>query len=422
MFRMLSVNDAIATLLRDAQPLVGRERIDLLDGLGRTLAEDVVATIDVPPGDNSAMDGYALRHADWPGAGTALQLSQRVTAGSAPGPLQPGSAARIFTGAEIPPGADTVVMQENCEEEGAGVRILQLPAPGANIRRRGQDITAGQRVLTGGRRLRSQDLGLAASLGVAKISAYRRLKVAVLSTGDELVEPGEPAGPGQIYNSNRFTMTGQLAAWGFDVVDLGIARDRPEAVREKMLRAAEEADVIVTSGGVSVGEEDHVKNVVASLGSLDLWRIAVKPGKPFAFGRVLDKPFIGLPGNPVSVFVTLLVVARPYLFACQGMAATLQQPWPQSPGLPGKGQRGKTICAFARLRMGSNCSPTRAAGCCFQPVGGTVSSARWPARTSMKATWSTICRSRCSISCAFTAGAGATAGRQPQACSKLTRG
>jgi molybdopterin molybdotransferase len=367
---MLSVNDAIATLLREARPLVGRERIGLLDGLGRTLAEDVVAAIDVPPGDNSAMDGYALRHADWRGADTALQLSQRVTAGSAPDPLQPGTAARIFTGAEIPAGADTVVMQENCEGEDAGVRILQLPAAGANIRRRGQDITAGQRVLTAGRRLRSQDLGLAASLGFAKISAYRRLKVAVLSTGDELVEPGETAGPGQIYNSNRFTMTGQLAAWGFDVVDLGIARDRPEAVREKMLRAAEESDVIVTSGGVSVGEEDHVKNVVASLGSLDLWRIAVKPGKPFAFGRVLDKPFIGLPGNPVSVFVTLLVVARPYLFACQGIAATRQQPLAAKSRFARKGTTREDYLRVRSTPGGLELFPNQSSGVLFSTCWG----------------------------------------------------
>lgn len=319
---MLSVTEAIATLVQAAGRLVGVEAIALIEGLGRTLAADVVATIDVPPADNSAMDGYALRHADWVDASGTLPLSQRIAAGSAPAPLTPGTAARIFTGAEIPAGADTVVMQEHCEGTDAGVRLLRLPEHGANIRRRGQDIVSGQRVLSAGHRLRPQDLGLAASLGVARVAVYRRLRVAILSTGDELVEPGEAAGPGRIYNSNRFTLQGQLTAWGFEAVDLGVVPDEPGAVRAAMLRAAREADVIITTGGVSVGEEDHVKNVVADLGRLDLWRIAIRPGKPFAYGRVGDKPFIGLPGNPVSVLVTLLVVARPYLFACQGVTDT----------------------------------------------------------------------------------------------------
>jgi molybdopterin molybdotransferase len=319
---MLSVTEAIATLVQAADRLVGVEAIALIEGLGRTLAADVVATIDVPPADNSAMDGYALRHADWTDESRAMPLSQRIAAGSAPAPLAPGTAARIFTGAEIPAGADTVVMQEHCEGTDAGVRLLRLPEHGANIRRRGQDIVSGQRVLSAGHRLRPQDLGLAASLGVARVAVYRRLRVAILSTGDELVEPGEAAGPGRIYNSNRFTLQGQLTAWGFEAVDLGVVPDEPGAVRAAMLRAAREADVIITTGGVSVGEEDHVKNVVADLGRLDLWRIAIRPGKPFAYGRVGDKPFIGLPGNPVSVLVTLLVVARPYLFACQGVTDT----------------------------------------------------------------------------------------------------
>jgi len=182
----------------------------------------------------------------------------------------------------------------------------------------GQDLRTGQKVLPGGRRLRAQDLGLAASLGIARIQAYRRLTVAVMSTGNELRNPGETLQPGQIYNSNRYIMKAQLEAWGFSVVDLGVARDDPGAVREMMVQGAEQADVVMTSGGVSVGEEDHVKDVVESLGSVDLWRIAIRPGKPFAFGQVCSRPFIGLPGNPVSVFVTLLVIARPFLLHCQG--------------------------------------------------------------------------------------------------------
>ena len=269
------------------------------------------------------MDGYAIRFADWVDVNTGIPLSQRITAGSVPAELVSASAARIFTGASVPPGADTVVMQEHCEESDGAVRILKLPDQGANIRRRGQDLSTGQKVLSTGQRLRAQDLGLAASLGIARVPVYRRLMVAVMSTGDELREPGADIRKSEIYNSNRYTMKSQLVAWGFEVVDLGVARDDPEVVSEMMLRAADQADVIITSGGVSVGEEDHVKAVVETLGAIDLWRIAVKPGKPFAFGRVGDTPFIGLPGNPVSVFVTLLVIARPYLFACQGTADTV---------------------------------------------------------------------------------------------------
>lgn len=319
---MLSVNEAISSLLESSKLLAGRETVALAEAGGRTLAADVLAGINVPPADNSAMDGYAFRHEDRQDADTPLPLSQRITAGSVPGPLRPGTAARIFTGAEVPPGADTVVMQEHCDGRDDNVRILKCPVRGANIRPRGQDIECGQTVLTPGLRLRPQDLGLVASLGQACVEVYRPLKVAVLSTGDELLEPGEDAIPGKIYNSNRYIMRAQLDTWGFDVVDLGVARDEPQAVRELLQTASEQADVILTSGGVSVGEEDHVKAVVESLGSLDLWRIAIKPGKPFAFGSVNGTPFLGLPGNPVSVFVTMLVIARPFLFACQGVADT----------------------------------------------------------------------------------------------------
>ena len=250
---MLKVDEAIATLLESSKPLVGEESVALIDASGRTLAADVVATLDVPPADNSAMDGYALRHADRVDSRSALPLSQRITAGSVPASLAPGTAARIFTGAEVPAGADTVVMQEHCEGDADRVLIRKLPQIGANIRPRGQDIARGQRVLEAGQRLRSQDLGLLASLGIDRLKVRARLKVAVLSTGDELIEPGVPAGPGKIYNSNRFTMKSQLATWGFEVIDLGVARDEPEAVRCMLQEASERADVIVTSGGVSVG-------------------------------------------------------------------------------------------------------------------------------------------------------------------------
>jgi molybdopterin molybdotransferase len=353
---VLSVSEAITSLLGSSQRLVESEEVDLISALGRTLARDVIATVDVPPADNSAMDGYALRHGDWQDAETGLPLSQRIAAGSVPLALEPGTAARIFTGAEVPAGADTVVMQEHCEasEQSAsipGVNILRLPALGANIRPRGQDITRGQKMLPAGHRMRGQDMGLLASQGIGKIQVYKRLKVAILSTGDELVEPGRELQGGQIYNSNRFTMHGQLAAWGFEVVDLGVARDEPEAIRELFEAAAEKADVILSSGGVSVGEEDYVKDVVESLGAIDLWKIAIKPGKPFAFGQVQGTPFLGLPGNPVSVFVTMLIIGRPYLFRCQGISDTTVHAMPHTACFENRGSPREN---YLRVRLGEN--------------------------------------------------------------------
>ncbi len=316
---LIPVDEAISRLLDTPAVPPATERIDLLDAAGRVLGETVTAVLDVPPADNSAMDGYALNVADLESCDAELPVSARIAAGHAPGPLQRGTAARIFTGAEIPAGADAVVMQENCQAGEGTVRVLQRPGPGENVRPRAQDIAVGAALLPAGQRLRPQDLGLMASQGLSHASVYRRLRVAVLSTGDELVEPGSAAGPGQIYNSNRYTMTGLLQGWGFEVVDLGVAPDRPARIESLFREAAEAADILICSGGVSVGEEDHVRPVVEKLGSLDLWRIALRPGKPFAFGQVCGKAFLGLPGNPVSGFVTLLIVGRPYLFRRQGM-------------------------------------------------------------------------------------------------------
>ena len=317
---MITVAEAHERLRSNNRVRVGDESTDLKDCLGRVLAADIVSSIDVPPADNSAMDGYALRREDWPGPDQAMEISQRITAGIPPASLKPGTAARIFTGAETPVGADVVVMQEKCRADGDRVFIDIVGDTGANIRPRGQDIRQGGTVLQKGQRLRAQDLGLIASLGIARVDVRQRLKVAIISTGEELVEPGKPLEPGQIYNSNRYMLQALLQGWGFEVVDFGITADDPQIISGILSQASREADAIITTGGVSVGEEDHVKAVVESLGHIDLWRVAIKPGKPFAFGDVLGTPFLGLPGNPVSAFVTALIIARPYLFDCQGVS------------------------------------------------------------------------------------------------------
>jgi molybdopterin molybdotransferase len=283
----------------------------------------VRSLIDVPPADNSAMDGYALRAGDVPAAGTVLSISQRVAAGTVGTSLQPGTAARIFTGAQIPAGADTVVMQEQCSVVEQGVRIDMLPQLGQSIRRRGEDVRRDSTVLAAGLRLSPQALGMAASVGAATLRVGRRPRVALFSTGDELAMPGELLKPGAIYNSNRFTLRGLIESFGGVCDDLGIVPDRLDATREALRRAAEGNDLIVTCGGVSVGEEDHLKPAVEREGRLDLWQIAIKPGKPLAFGEVFRADgssawFIGLPGNPVSSFITFLFAVRPVLLKLQG--------------------------------------------------------------------------------------------------------
>jgi len=315
---MISVTEARERLARNTRILADAETVELKACLGRVLAADIVSAIDVPPADNSAMDGYALFSKDWQGPDHELEISQRITAGRPPEPLKKGTAARIFTGAETPAGADIVVMQEKTRSDGRSVWLEAIREPGGNIRPKAQDIGKGMTVLKTGHRLRAQDLGLIASLGFASIEVRRRLKVAIISTGEELVEPGDNLGPGQIYNSNRYMLQALLENWGFEAVDFGITADDPETISDVMSKASRKADAIMTTGGVSVGEEDHVKAVVESLGFIDLWRVAIKPGKPFAFGDVQGTPFLGLPGNPVSALVTALIIARPFLFDCQG--------------------------------------------------------------------------------------------------------
>lgn len=323
---MLSFEDARARLLAQARVVAGIDVVDTLAARGRVLAADQASTVNVPPWDNSAMDGYALRVADVPAAGTRLPVSQRIPAGSVGHALQAGTAARIFTGAPLPAGADAVVMQELCENAGEGVVINHLPRAGEAIQRGGDDMTAGRRVLCAGLRLRPQDLGIAAGAGLARLPVRRRLRVAVFFTGNELVMPGEPLPDGGIYNSNRYMLRALLEGLGCEVADLGIVPDRLDATRSALRRAAERHDLIVTSGGMSVGEEDHVKPAVEAEGVLDMWKIAMKPGKPLAYGRVGEADFIGLPGNPVSSFVTFLMMVRPFVLARQGVAETLALP------------------------------------------------------------------------------------------------
>lgn len=323
---MKPANEALTQILDQAMPLTSIETLPLLQALGRVLAEPQSSNLNVPPADNSAMDGYAFCQADLSSMGTAgLPISQRVVAGAIPEKLQAGTAARIFTGAEIPEGADTVVMQEQCQVS-ADQRSVSIPVDcpqGNNIRRAGQDISQGAEIATAGERLSPQTIGLLASIGIAEVPVYRQLRVAILSTGDELAEPGTPLQGGQIYNSNRYLLASLLQQMNIITVDLGRVEDTPQATLAALSRGTLEADVIISTGGVSVGEEDHIKGAVEKLGELNLWKIAIKPGKPLAFGRVGDTPFFGLPGNPVSTFVTFLLFARPYLQKRQGMQPKL---------------------------------------------------------------------------------------------------
>ena len=322
--KALTFDEALSLLLAGAAPVTDTETLNTLDAAGRVLAESLHSTIDVPPHDNSAMDGDVVRSGDIVNEGASLLVSQRIAAGSVGELLQPGTAARIFTGAPIPPGADAVVMQEQCRADGDRVTVNHVPRAGENIRRRGEDVAVGSDVLAAGTRLTPQAMGLAASVGIAQLKVFRKLRVAIFSTGDELMMPGEPLRPGAIYNSNRFVLRGLLQGMGCEFIDLGIVADDLAKTRETFRQAAEGSDLILTSGGVSVGEEDHVKAAVIAEGELNLWRIAIKPGKPLAFGRIGNAPFIGLPGNPVASFVTFLMLVRPFLLKRQG--AVVQAP------------------------------------------------------------------------------------------------
>lgn len=318
--RLMSLDEALALIEERTAIVAGIETVPLAQALARILAEDLIAPFAVPPHANSAVDGYAVRFEDLsPDGETVLRVVGRAAAGHPERrALQPGEAIRIFTGAVMPEGADTVMMQEDCRIEGDRVGIPPGIKRGANRRRAGEDVEAGALGLAAGTRLRPQEIGLAASLGRSSLPVRTRLKAALFSTGDEILEPGQPLAPGRIYDSNRYTLSALLTGQGVAVADFGILPDREPVIREALGRAAQGHDLIITSGGVSVGEEDHVKPAVAALGSLHFWRLAIKPGRPIALGQVARVPFIGLPGNPVAAMVTFLRVVRPLILKLAG--------------------------------------------------------------------------------------------------------
>ncbi len=337
-----SVAQVQAEVLAAMRPIEGQVRVALHEALGRVLACDMVSPIDVPAHDNSAMDGYALKGASLAAGQQRFRVIGTVLAGR-PGSLVPGpdEAVRITTGAVMPEGCDTVVVQEVCRLEGDSVTVPPDAArPGENRRLRGEDLRQGQVAVAAGRSLRPADLGLLASLGIDHALVRPRLRVAIFSTGDEVQAPGQPLGPGQIYDSNRYTLTGMLTRLGFEVIDLGVVRDSPAELEQSMRKAASLADAIISSGGVSVGEADYTKDVMRALGEVNFWRIAMRPGRPMAFGTVLDTPYFGLPGNPVAVMITFYFFARQALLRLAGalpleaplFAARLLTPIRKKPG------------------------------------------------------------------------------------------
>ena len=320
---LLPFSEAKAKLLASARVVADVETVDLAEAFGRVLAEDLVSPMTVPPFSNAAMDGYAARAADIPEAGARLPVTQRVAAGDVARALAPGSAARIFTGAQVPDGADAVVMQEDCVVDGDFVIINRVPPAGQHVRLKGSDLLAGKPILAAGSRFSAAAQGLAASVSIGEVKVFRRLRAAIFFTGSELVMPGQPLPPGHIYNSNRYVMRGFLQELGVETLDLGIIPDDRDATRAALRRAAAEADVIITSGGMSEGDEDHVTAAVKAEGHIDVWKIAAKPGKPLAFGGVAiagrEAAFIGLPGNPVAVWSGLLTLVAPFLRRRQGL-------------------------------------------------------------------------------------------------------
>ncbi len=316
---LLSIAAAIARLQHSAAPVSEVEKVTLVDALGRVCADTLRSAIDIPPWPNSSVDGYAVRHVDLDQTKRmTLRVSQRIPAGIMGSPLEPGTAARIFTGAPLPDGADTVVMQEDCDESLGSVSVNSPVSLGDGVREAGEDIHRGDIVARAGQIIRAQDIGLAASIGIATLPVKRRLRVGLFATGDELAMPGQPLAPGQIYNTNLYLLWAALQKLGCEVISFGMVRDELNSTVHTLQNAATCCDLIISSGGVSVGEEDHVRTALLQLGELDFWRIAVKPGKPLAFGRIGGASFLGLPGNPVSAWVTFCLFAAPFIRLRQG--------------------------------------------------------------------------------------------------------
>ena len=348
---LITVEQALAFILERARPLEETEDVELTRARGRVLGRSQVSRIDVPRHANSSMDGYAVRSADVGAAGRhCLRVAQRVAAGEIPAALGRREAARIFTGAPLPEGADTVAIQEECVRDGDSVWLQGPLARGEYVRPRANDIEAGSEVLAAGVRLRPQELGLAASVGLAALPVYRRLRVATYSSGDELAAPGEALGPGAIYNSNRYTLLGLLDALACEAIDIGTVADTLEATRAALERAAGQADLVIGSGGMSVGEEDHVRAALEQAGRLEMWKVAVKPGKPLAYGRIGDADFIGLPGNPVSTLVGFCLFVRPFVLKRQGVADVRPRPMRVSAAFEWPRPGGRREFVRARVR------------------------------------------------------------------------